>query len=454
MPLFLPSHLSSVSGRMPGIVDFDGTLGHKVSRMDNRIRPGELIRKEGVGNLLAAADRPFAETPDPVPLMAKPFGNPGESPDLLYNLSILLASMKLGRTMTVVDFGAGSCWLSRCLNQMGCITIAVDPSESALEMGRKMFALYPVMGGSIKEPSFLKFDGHRIPLSDGSVDRIMCFDSFHHVPNPGEVLKEFGRILKPGGLAGFSEPGRFHSRTAQSQHEMRTWGVLENDVIIENIMEQAKQGGFTDISIKMAANPRLEMPLSPYLALAGRRVWQCLFKPMSVAALLGIQFGLLKSVLQRSIFVLQKGAFVPDCRLSCSATGKFPDPGEARDLACAIYCDKTEIRVKPLEQAVLRVKVVNTGTVKWLRSNIADYAAIKLGIHLCDGNMRMLDCDYHRHELPRDVMPGEGIECDVCLPAFAQGNYNAVLDMVSEQVCWFEACGNKPVAVNITCIPG
>lgn len=425
-------------------------IGHKVPPMDNLIRPNDLIRSVGVDKLLEKADRPFAEVTDPVPLMAKPFGNAMETPDLLYNLGLLFSSMKLGRTMTVVDFGAGTCWLSRCLNQMGCATISVDPSASALEIGRRMFREHPVMGGSVCEPKFLKFDGHHIDLPDGSVDRIFCFDSFHHVPNTAEVLREFGRILKTGGLAGFSEPGRFHSRSEQSQHEMRAWGVLENDIILEEIMEQAAKSGLTGLTIKLAASPHLDMPVAPYMALAGRRMWKCLFKPRSMFALLRLQAGLFKGVLQRSIFVLSKGPFIPDTRLSYVATGGSPSLSGARDLAYEMTCDRRDVRAGAGNQVGLRVRVVNRGTVRWLHDNVTDYAIVKLGVHLYDSEKRLLNLDHHRHLFPRDVMPGESMECDVSFPAGKPGVYNAVLDLVSEQVCWFDACGNRPLDVRIT----
>ena len=38
-----------------------------------------------------------------------------------------------------------------------------------------------------------------IPLEDNSVDTILCFDVFEHVEEPGAMLEEIGRVLKPGG---------------------------------------------------------------------------------------------------------------------------------------------------------------------------------------------------------------------------------------------------------------
>jgi ubiquinone/menaquinone biosynthesis C-methylase UbiE len=39
-----------------------------------------------------------------------------------------------------------------------------------------------------------------IPVENGSFDAIMCTEVLEHIPDPIKAIKEFGRILKPGGL--------------------------------------------------------------------------------------------------------------------------------------------------------------------------------------------------------------------------------------------------------------
>ncbi|UCB45480.1 MAG: hypothetical protein JSV25_14930, partial [Spirochaetota bacterium] len=79
-------------------------------------------------------------------LMSKPFSSTLEMPQLLYRMGLLLAGLRLGKSMVVLDFGAGSCWFSRFLNQLQCITISVDVSETALELGKKLFERLPIIG--------------------------------------------------------------------------------------------------------------------------------------------------------------------------------------------------------------------------------------------------------------------------------------------------------------------
>ena len=45
-----------------------------------------------------------------------------------------------------------------------------------------------------------------IPLPDQSVDAIMCTEVFEHIPNPVLAIKEFSRLVKPGGYLLITAP--------------------------------------------------------------------------------------------------------------------------------------------------------------------------------------------------------------------------------------------------------
>lgn len=47
--------------------------------------------------------------------------------------------------------------------------------------------------------ALVRADATRLPLSEGSVDRVACFNSLHCIPGQGRVLREFRRVLRPGG---------------------------------------------------------------------------------------------------------------------------------------------------------------------------------------------------------------------------------------------------------------
>ncbi|MBK6649307.1 MAG: class I SAM-dependent methyltransferase, partial [Betaproteobacteria bacterium] len=165
------------------------------------------------------------------------------------NLGQLFCGAKLEAGMRVLDFAAGSCWLSRILVQMGCLVSCCDASATALEIGKELFRKYPPVAGSYSPPDFCVFDGETLPFADGAFDRVLVNDAFHHVPNMATVLAEFARVLTPDGIVAMSEPGRYHSRTEESQFEMKTFDVIENDVVLEDLWDMARGLGFADIRI-------------------------------------------------------------------------------------------------------------------------------------------------------------------------------------------------------------
>ncbi|MGC8803916.1 MAG: class I SAM-dependent methyltransferase, partial [Bacteroidales bacterium] len=88
-----------------------------------------------------------------------------------------------------------------------------------------------------------------IPLSDSSLDAILCTEVLEHVPNPIRALTEFQRLLKPGGwlilTAPFSSLTHFapyHYSTGFSQY---FYEKLLQDLNFE-IIELVANGGYYD----------------------------------------------------------------------------------------------------------------------------------------------------------------------------------------------------------------
>jgi ubiquinone/menaquinone biosynthesis C-methylase UbiE len=163
----------------------------------------------------------------------------------------------------VVEFGAGTGWFSRFLTQLGCRVILLDVSPTALRIARELYERVAIVGDR-PPPQFLPFDGRGIEVPDASVDRIVSFDAFHHVSNPDAILREFARVLKPGGIAGFAEPGPRHSCTPRSQFEMRRYGVVESDIDIHAIWRTAHGYGFRDIQMSVFHGSPFHVSLDDY----------------------------------------------------------------------------------------------------------------------------------------------------------------------------------------------
>jgi len=391
------------------------------------IDPKDVMRRYTVEELCETAEQYYRSVSDPTPLMSKPFSFLHETPEALQNLGLLLSGLHLGKTMTVLDFGAGTCWLSRVLTQLNCQMICCDASRTALDIGRRLFEEHPLIGTVAFKPVFLPFDGRRIELPDESVDRIVCFDAFHHVPNPAELITQFGRVLKKGGIAGFSEPGQHHSQSPQSQYEMSNYRVLENDIDVNEIFRFAQAAGFTELSLKVVSD--MEMSLSQHNLLFGQPgdterlrsdLWNQTYNAMH----------------NRAIFFLHKGPLARDSR---SHIG----------LRHVIRIDKTDYVVQAGQPLRLTVSVTNSGDASWLNTNSEIFGIVRLAAHLYDGDGALLNIDFSRHELPAPVGPGETVNMTIEESLPGSGRYRLAFDLVAEGVTWFENVGSTPVVVTV-----
>jgi len=393
------------------------------------INPDQLISEIGVEGLCEASEQYFRRLPNQEIVLGKPYIDLLETPNILYKLGLLLSDLKLGKSMTVLDFGAGTCWLSRILNQLQCITISLDTSRTALNMGEKLFNIHPVLGGSLASPRFLLYDGQRIELEDESVDRIVCFDAFHHVPNQRDVLDEFFRVLKKGGLIGFSEPGRNHSSSAGCQANMRIYKFLERDIRMEDIEKMSREAGFSDLRIKVITEDLSQ----PSLNLTADEYKEIVFHKKLEKRVIGH----ISSCMQNStVFYLHKGDFLSDSRTY-------------QGLKHRIESKVDNISVRAGETFSFELNIKNVGSSRWLHSNTYDVGVVKVGFHLYDGNFNLITFDYGRVLFDHDILPGESVSTSASFSIKTAGKYFIEVDLVSEGVCWFGNLNNETITLGV-----
>jgi SAM-dependent methyltransferase len=226
--------------------------------MNTLISVKDLIATYRPEDLIASANNYFVNV-DRRSLLRKPFTDQSEVSELLLTLTHVMRGLDLPPGSTILDFGAGSCWTSMILAQFGYRVIALDVSLVALEIGRELMGKQTT---DFEHPvEFLCFDGTTVDLADASIDGVCCISAFHHVPNPDHIIREFARVLRPWGVVGMSEPGPNHSKTPQSQEEMRNHAVVENDVDIHQIWAVGQQAGFTSLELDLFYPIRFSRPL-------------------------------------------------------------------------------------------------------------------------------------------------------------------------------------------------
>jgi SAM-dependent methyltransferase len=394
---------------------------------DSVVDVAALTAGTSVEELNRAAEEYFSSLTDREHHLTKPFSQPHETPALLTGMAAALQGLDLAPGLTVLEFGAGTGWLSRYLTQLGCRTILLDVSPTALEIARELYERLPIIGER-PAPQFVAFDGIHIDLPDGSVDRILCYHAFHHVPNPAAVIREFGRVLGAGGIAGFAEPGPRHSRSPFSQFEMRTYDVVENDVDVHGLWRAARDSGFRDIKLAVFHGPPFHLSL--------REFEDFLAGGATTTRWLASTRVFMRNV--RTFFLIKKGAARVDSRW-------------ADHLASTVQATLASSPAVAGRPVLIDALVSNAGDAAWLPSNVSP-GGVSLGAHLYDGSGQLLRFDMHREPLsapPRTIAPGETIHCLMTLPPQQAGQYVIELDCVAARVAWFAPLGSRPVRLPI-----
>lgn len=184
----------------------------------------------------------------------KPFGDIVEPTYQTRALSVIFKAANLFEGAKVLDFGCATGWLTIALSEMGLDAHGVDVAKKAIALAKKSKKNQRT-GSSVQ---FKDYDGHTLPYPDSSFDRIICFDTFHHVKNIEATIIEMARVLKPGGRIIMSEPYFGHSRAVQSQNEMRNFNVIENDLDMREVARLCRANDMTYPTFLLLPNELIE----------------------------------------------------------------------------------------------------------------------------------------------------------------------------------------------------
>jgi SAM-dependent methyltransferase len=380
----------------------------------------DLIRAHDGATHAARADAYFKNAEDNPYYWRKPFNDGETVSDLMRDFSQIVTHLELFQGAKVLDFGAGTCWSSRLFAYMGCSVTAVDISAKALRLGERIISHDPLRDQL--DLRFLPFDGDRIDVADASMDRIVCLECFHHVADQRATLKEFHRILKPGGFVAFSEPGPRHSTTLGSQFEMKNYGVIENDIVVEDIWRDARAIGFSNIRFSYATYPRLVDQADFNRLISG--------KAPARLAKTQVDLDARHHENKRRFFLYKDGG-----------AEKALDSRSPAGLKGAL---EVTFRV---EDGLLKGSILarNTGEALWLTSDQTPLGQVRVGAHHFAADGALLDLNHARFSLgPDPVEPGQSRTIAFELPVPPAGG-TLEFDLVAEGVCWFAMVGSSPV---------
>lgn len=91
----------------------------------------------------------------------------------------------------ILDVGCGAGFLTNELALAGHKVTGVDLSESSLNVA--------ALHDKTKTVTYKVANAYELPFSDASFDVLCAMDFLEHVEDPSRAIKEFSRVLKPGG---------------------------------------------------------------------------------------------------------------------------------------------------------------------------------------------------------------------------------------------------------------
>jgi len=135
----------------------------------------------------------------------------------------------LPRTGRVIDVPCGRGFYTRLLArhlQTGTLT-AVDACEDSLP------PLRAALADATTESAVLKADAYHLPFADAAFDTLWCAESLISL-EPPRALREFIRVLAPGGIAAVLEVDEFH-------HVLLPWPVELEAALPRALLKATRQ---------------------------------------------------------------------------------------------------------------------------------------------------------------------------------------------------------------------
>jgi SAM-dependent methyltransferase len=129
----------------------------------------------------------------------------------------------LPRDAVILDYGCGQGRLTQELIELGYINVlGLDSSAEMIRIARER----------VPDAGFAETDGEHLPCGDSSIDAVLLFAVLTCIPADEaqkNLLREFKRVLRPGGLLLISDyplqsDARNLQRYEEFQQELGGWG--------------------------------------------------------------------------------------------------------------------------------------------------------------------------------------------------------------------------------------
>ncbi|HJX89886.1 MAG TPA: methyltransferase domain-containing protein [Pyrinomonadaceae bacterium] len=343
------------------------------------------------------------------------------------NMAVTLA---LPPDSRILDVGCGSGWLSEYFARLGYIVKGIDISPDLIQMSRERVSGVPY-GADHETPLRCSFEVHDIelaPLSE-KFDAIICYDSLHHFEDERSVVSNLAKMLDLGGSLFILEGDR-PPAGSPSENElldvMNRYGTLESPFKYEHLRRILDENGFAVIG--------------DYASING------LFDRASIV----------DDVLPLKNIAIDQNYLACKKVIDGAAASTVPDskePGLLRAEIRLVNPLPTRITAGESFQTVLEIQ--NQGDTLWIVGREPQLGIVMPGVKLLDEAGKLLREVHGEPPLPRSVAPTESLTLKISHVApLVVGRYTLKIDLVDQQVCWFEHVGSTPLLIEFEVTAG
>jgi hypothetical protein len=231
----------------------------------------------------------------------------------------------------------------------------------------------------------------------------------------------------------------------------RDFGVLEQEILIEQFMAACLRAGFADVRLHPISHvvPLFELRKEDWRAWrtftrsqrpfrAAEKLWRAALELAGLGK---------KDILFEEAFAIrllrELEPVIEQHPVITAHKAPFVRPGRVTE-AAAIRLLSAAASARPGEEIGLRVQIRNAGTTSWETAGAA--GNVRVGVQLLRVDGSVIDRDYVRHDLPGPLAPGGA--CEITVPVRAPapaGAYLLRVDLVREGVSWFQLVGSQVI---------
>jgi len=143
----------------------------------------------------------------------------------------------LSKDMTVADIGTGTGFVAAGVAPRVEQVIAVDNSLAMVDVARKNLATL-----GVRNVDLIPGEITALPLERASVDAAFANMVLHHAEDPGAMLQEMARIVKPGGTVAITDEVD-HPYTWMREEHADIW-LGFNEAQVEGFFRRARLTGY------------------------------------------------------------------------------------------------------------------------------------------------------------------------------------------------------------------